>query len=85
MQPLGLTTQSEYLTRLGLGDWLMDLQQQPDTQVDEYYLAQNATMRLIDPAGLGRFRVLGLAKGLPADFKPLGFTERSFAEELAGL
>lgn len=85
MESLGLTTQSEYLTRLGLADWLMDLQQQPDTQVDEYYLAQNATMRLIDPAGLGRFRVLGLAKNLPADFKPLGFTERSFAEELAGL
>lgn len=85
MQPLGLTTQSEYLTRLGLGDWLMDLQQQPDTQMDEYYLAQNATMRLIDPAGLGRFRVLGLAKNLSSDFKPLGFTELSFAEELAGL
>lgn len=85
MQSLGLTTQSEYLTRLGLGDWLMDLQQQPDVEYDEYYLAQNATMRLIDPVGLGRFRVLGLAKGLPADFAPLGFTERSFADELADL
>ena len=85
MQPLGLTTQSEYLTRLGLGEWLMDLQKQPDTQVDEYYLAQNATMRLIDPAGLGRFRVLGLARNLPSDFRPLGFTDRSFAEELKNL
>lgn len=85
MQSLGLTTQSEYLTRLGLGDWLVDLQQQPDVQYDEYYLAQNATMRLIDPAGLGRFRVLGLAKGLAEEFRPLGFTERSFGDELAEL
>lgn len=85
MTSLGLTTQSEYLTRLGLGDWLMELQLQPDVAVDEYYLAQHATMRLIDPAGLGRFGVLGLAVGLPDGFRPLGFTERSFAEELAGL
>ncbi|MCO5228343.1 MAG: SAM-dependent methyltransferase [Thermomicrobiales bacterium] len=85
MRNLGLTTQSEYLTRLGLGDWLMELQLQSDVAVDEYYLAQHATMRLIDPAGLGRFGVLGLGKNLPNDFRPLGFTQRSFAEELAGL
>ncbi len=85
MKTLGLTTQSEYLTKLGLGDWLVELQQQPDVQYDEYYLAQNATMRLIDPAGLGRFRVMGFARGLPEDFRALGFTERSFADELADL
>lgn len=85
MQSLGLTTQAEYLTRLGLGDWLVDLQQQPDVQYDEYYLAQNATMRLIDPAGLGRFRVLGLANGLPDSFRPMGFVERTLADELADL
>lgn len=85
MRSLGLTTQSEYLTRLGLGDWLVDLQQQPDVAYDEYYLAQNATMRLIDPSGLGRFRVLGLAKDLPEDFAAIGFADRSFADELAGL
>jgi hypothetical protein len=40
---------------------------------------------LIDPAGLGRFGVLGLAKGLPADFRAMGFAHLSFADELAGL
>lgn len=85
MTPLGFTTQSEYLSRLGLGDWLLDLQQQPDVAYDEYYLAQQATMRLIDPAGLGRFGVLGLAKGVPPAFAALGFTERGFADELADL
>lgn len=82
---LGITTQSDYLTRLGLGDWLIDLQMQPDVDYAEYYRAQMATMRLIDPAGLGRFRVLGLARDFPGDFTPLGFTDRSFAEELEGL
>lgn len=85
MLPLGLTTQGDYLTRLGLGEWLVDLQQQPDTAYEEYALAQHATMRLIDPAGLGRFGVLGLAKGLPDDFRALGFTQRTISEELAGL
>ena len=85
MNVLGLTTQGDYLTRLGLGEWLMELQQQPDAAYEEYALAQHATMRLIDPAGLGRFGVLGLAKGLPADFHHIGFTHRSIAEELAGL
>lgn len=85
MSKLGFTTQGEYLVSLGLGEWLIDLQQQPDVQYDEYFLAQNATMRLIDPAGLGRFRVLGLAKGLPTKFRALGFAKRSLADELANL
>ena len=85
MQPIGLATQGEYLTRLGLGEWLIDLQMQPDATPEEYYRAQAATMHLIDPVGLGRFRVLGLGKGLPADFRARGFVERSFAEELADL
>jgi SAM-dependent MidA family methyltransferase len=85
MRVLGVTTQGEYLTRLGLGEWLMELQQQPDVAYEEYALGQHATMRLIDPAGLGRFGVLGLAKGLPADFRAMGFAHRSFADELAGL
>ena len=85
MTTLGLTTQSEYLTRLGHGEWLLELQQQPDADYEEYALAQRATMRLIDPSGLGRFGVLGVAKGLPAGFRALGFAPRSIAEELANL
>lgn len=85
MSSLGLTTQGDYLTRLGLGEWLMELQMQPDAIYEEYALAQNATMRLIDPAGLGRFGVLGLSKGLAADFRGLGFSPRTVAEELSGL
>lgn len=61
----GLTTQGDTLAALGLGDYLVALQRQDDASLEEYYQAQMAVMRLIDPAGLGRFRVLGLAKDAP--------------------
>lgn len=74
MTEIGLTTQAEFLTQLGLGDWLVGLQTEPDTSMDEYYRAQGAVYRLIDPAGLGRFRVLGLAKEMGDTPTLLGFT-----------
>lgn len=70
---IGLTTQSEFLTQLGLGEWLMQLQTEPDTSLAEYYRAQAAVFRLIDPAGLGRFRTLGFAKATD-DIDLMGFT-----------
>lgn len=85
MQTIGLTTQAEFLINLGLGDWLVELQQQPDTGLDEYYRAQAATMRLIDPVGLGRFRVLGLARDLGDVPTAIGFAPTTFADELANL
>jgi SAM-dependent MidA family methyltransferase len=73
MREIGLTTQSEFLTQLGLGDWLVGLQTEPDTSMDEYLRAQGAVYRLIDPAGLGRFRVLGLARGMGDAPSLMGF------------
>ena len=82
MQEIGLTTQSEFLTPLGLGDWLMELQQQPDVDLVEYYRAQSAVFRLIDPAGLGRFRVLGLAKEMGEHPEGLGWQTFDISREL---
>ena len=62
MTAAGLTTQADFLAQVGLGDLLVDLQRQPDLGVEEYYRAQAAVFRLIDPVGLGRFRVLALEK-----------------------
>src|SRR5699024_9566037 len=73
MREVGLTTQSEFLTQLGLGEWLIDLQHQPDVALDEYLRAQGAVYRLIEPGGLGRFRVLGLAKDMGDDPSLMGF------------
>jgi SAM-dependent MidA family methyltransferase len=85
MREIGLTTQGEFLTHLGLGDWLMELQQQPDVDVTEYLRAQSAVFRLIDPAGLGRFRVLGLAKGMGEQPQALGWQCLDIAHELRTL
>lgn len=69
----GLATQGDFLSGNGLGELLVDLQRQPDVAVEEYYRAQAATFRLIDPGGMGRFRVLGLARNAPVDPPLAGF------------
>jgi SAM-dependent MidA family methyltransferase len=69
-----VVTQADFLARLGLGQLLVDLQRDPEPDVAEYYRAQAAVMRLIDPGGLGRFRVVGLAKDAPLAPLPTGFT-----------
>jgi SAM-dependent MidA family methyltransferase len=65
--PAGLTTQGAFLSSLGLGDVLLGLQADPATGPAEYYAAQAAVMRLIEPGGLGRFRVLLMARDAPID------------------
>ena len=42
---VGLTTQADFLADAGLGDFLVDLQREPDSAVDEYYRAQAAVFR----------------------------------------
>lgn len=85
MREIGLTTQGEFLTHLGMGDWLVEMQYQPETDLAEYYRAQAAVFRLIDPAGLGRFRVLGLAKGMGDAPAALGWQRLDVAGELRTL
>jgi SAM-dependent MidA family methyltransferase len=70
---VGLTTQADFLADAGLGDFLVSLQQEPDVAVEEYYRAQAAVFRLIDPGGLGRFRVLGMARGVALTPRPPGY------------
>ena len=65
MSVAGFTTQGAMLAGLGLGELLVRLGQDPSTTAAEYYAAQAAVMRLIDPGGMGRFGVLILAKDAP--------------------
>ena len=76
MTPAGLTTQGAFLASLGLGDRLVELGRDPDTTMEEYLGAQAVVLRLIDPGGLGRFRVLMMAKGVATDPPLLGLRER---------
>ena len=73
MAEIGLAAQSDFLANAMLGQLLVNLQQDPTTAVDEYYRAQAAVFRLIDPGGMGRFRVLGLAKGVSLEPPLQGF------------
>ena len=82
METTPVVTQGSFLSQLKLGTLLVDLQQDPETELAEYYRAQAAVLRLIDPGGLGRFRVIGLAKGAPLDPLPTGFTPDDLPESL---
>jgi len=62
MVELGLTTQALYLAGLGIDKVLLDMQETSTAQ--DYITARNAVMHLIDPRGLGRFRVLLLGKSV---------------------
>ncbi len=63
---LGTTTQSEFLSRLGAGELLVAEQTRPGTTLQAYLEARSALVRMIDPAAMGRFRVLAFGRGLPA-------------------
>jgi SAM-dependent MidA family methyltransferase len=71
----GLTTQGDFLARIGLGQLLVDMQQQEGITLDVYYRAQAAVYRLIDPGGMGRFRVLGLSRGTEGNDPLTGFVD----------
>ena len=70
----GFTTQGAFLAGLGLGEHLTNLHADPDAGPSEYLGTQAAVMRLIDPGGLGRFRVFMMARGAPVEPPLLGFT-----------
>jgi SAM-dependent MidA family methyltransferase len=73
LEPAGLTTQADFLAQLGMGMFLVDLQKEPDMTAEDYLAAKAAIIRLIDPGGLGRFRVFGMSRGLDLDPPLTGF------------
>lgn len=70
----GQTNQGAFLASLGMGDLLVALGKDPETDVPEYMAAQAAILRLIDPGGLGRFGVLMMAHDAPVEPALRGFT-----------
>lgn len=63
LEPLGLTSQGRFLTALGIAAGL-ERQSQGELSLEEYYARRRAVTELIDPAGLGRIKVLIQAKGV---------------------
>jgi SAM-dependent MidA family methyltransferase len=71
----GFTTQGAFLTSLGLGEALLELQRSPGATVEEYLAVQAVVLRLIDPGGLGRFGVMIMARDAPVDPPLQGFAD----------
>jgi SAM-dependent MidA family methyltransferase len=72
---IGVTTQAEALMGLDIEARLQSIQADPATTFEEYTLVRSALMRLLDPAAMGRFRVMAFGRDWPAsglDEPPLG-------------
>ena len=70
----GLTTQGAFLAGLGLGDHLIAMQAESGTSMSDYLATQAVVARLIDPGGLGRFRILIMARDAPIEPPLRGFS-----------
>jgi len=62
----GFTTQSRFLANLGIGAGVDAVAKESPGALEEYYARRRAVQELIDPAGLGRIRVLAQRKGVDA-------------------
>jgi Uncharacterized conserved protein len=62
---LGTTTQAEFLVGLGMDELLRTIQSDPATTMEDYLAVRSAVMRLLDPAAMGRFRVMGFGRDWP--------------------
>jgi SAM-dependent MidA family methyltransferase len=71
---IGITTQAEALMGLGVEARLQAIQADPATTFEDYTLVRAALMRLLDPAAMGRFRVMAFGRDWPdaAADPPLG-------------
>ncbi len=61
----GFTTQSRFLANLGIGAGVDTIAKETPEALEEYYARRRAVQELIDPAGLGRIRVLAERKEVP--------------------
>jgi SAM-dependent MidA family methyltransferase len=62
---IGITTQAEALMGLGIQDRLQAIQADPATTMEDYTLLRASLMRLLDPAEMGRFRVMAFGRAWP--------------------
>ena len=70
LTPLGVTTQAEALMALGVEERLRDVQSDPRTTMEGYTLLRASLLRLLDPAAMGRFRVMVFGRGWPSGETP---------------
>lgn len=69
---LGVTTQMEALAGLGIEARWMATRDDPTTSPETYTATRASLRRLLDPAALGRFRVMVFGRDWPPDAPTLG-------------
>jgi SAM-dependent MidA family methyltransferase len=62
---VGETTQAELLAAVGTGDLTTSYLRRPGAGLADALLLRSAVARLLDPRGMGAFRVLAFGRGLP--------------------
>jgi SAM-dependent MidA family methyltransferase len=65
LEPLGETTQAELLARVGTSELTDAYLRRPGASLQDALHLRSALARLLDPRGLGAFRVLAFGRGLP--------------------
>ena len=65
LEPVGETTQAELLAATS-GDLAAATLHRPGATLEDALLLRSALARLLDPRGMGGFRVLVFGRGLPA-------------------
>ena len=76
LAPVGETSQAEFLIGNGTEALLQEVQADPATTLAAYVELRSALMRLIDPAGMGGFRVTAFGRAWPAGPPLAGFAYR---------
>jgi SAM-dependent MidA family methyltransferase len=67
---LGITTQAEALMGLGVEERLREIQADSATTFEDYATLRSSLMRYLDPAAMGRFRVMVFGRDWPAETVP---------------
>jgi len=63
---IALTDQAQFFVRMGIGEGVAAVANQPNPQIEEYFARRNVVLDLIDPGKLGRVKVLLQSKDAPA-------------------
>lgn len=70
LEALPLVQQVDFLTALGIGEYLPHLQSVPGVTPERYERERNAILQILDPVEMGRFCVLFQSHGLdPSDLR----------------
>jgi SAM-dependent MidA family methyltransferase len=69
LAPVGETAQAELLARVGTAELTQSYLRRPGAGLQDALLLRSALARLLDPRGMGGFRVLVFGRGLPADLR----------------